>query len=51
MVMTERMHDAFNIPMWHEEMDKHGYHGFLESPMHDSLWNTKNILDKYAKAH
>jgi hypothetical protein len=49
--MIERMQDALNIPMWHEETDKRGYHGFLENLVHDSLWNTKNILNKYAKAH
>jgi hypothetical protein len=49
--MTERMQDALNIPMWHEETDKHGYHDFLENLVNDSLWNTKNILNKYAKAH
>jgi hypothetical protein len=49
--MTERMQDALNIPMWHEETDKRGYRGFLENLVHDSLWNTKNILNKYAKAH
>jgi hypothetical protein len=51
MVMTERMQDALNIPMWHEETDKCGYRGFLENLVHDNLWNTKNTLNKYAKAH
>jgi hypothetical protein len=32
-------------------MDKGRYYGFLENLVHDSLWNTKNILNKYANAH
>ena len=47
--MTQRMMDALHTPRWHEETAKRGYMKFLDSRVHDALWNSKNLLAKYKR--
>jgi hypothetical protein len=49
--MTQRVMDALHNEKWMEETQKSGYQKFLENVVHDSIWNVKNILTKYEKAH
>lgn len=49
--MAQRMMLALHVPEWIAETEKRGYTKFLEDRAHDSLWNAKNILAKYAKLH
>jgi hypothetical protein len=51
MDMTQRVMDALHNDKWMEETQKSGYHKFLDNVVHDSIWNVKNILTKYGKAH
>ena len=34
-----------------EEIHKSGFQKFLDNMVHDSIWNIKNVLTKYGKAH
>jgi hypothetical protein len=43
--------DALHNDKWMEETQKSGYQKFLDNVVHDSIWNVKNILTKYGKAH
>jgi hypothetical protein len=43
--------DALHNDKWMEETNKSGYHKFLDNAVHNSIWNVKNILTKYGKAH
>jgi hypothetical protein len=43
--------DALHNDKWMEEIQKSGYQKFLDNVVHDSIWNVKNILTKYGKAH
>jgi hypothetical protein len=49
--MTQRMMDALHNDKWMEETQKSGYQKFLDNVVHNSIWNVKNILTKYGKAH
>jgi hypothetical protein len=51
MDMTQRVMDALHNDKWMEETQKSGYQKFLDNVVHDSIWNVKNILTKYRKAH
>ena len=51
MEMTQLMMDALHSPDWFPETDKKGYLKFLESRVHDALWNAKNLLAKYGRQH
>jgi hypothetical protein len=49
--MTQRVMDALHNDKWMEETQKSGYQKFLDNVVHDSIWNVKNILTKYGRAH
>jgi hypothetical protein len=49
--MTQRMMDVLHNDKWMEETQKSGYQKFLDNVVHDNIWNVKNILTKYGKAH
>jgi hypothetical protein len=49
--MTQRVMDALYNDKWMEETQKSRYQKFLDNVVHDSIWNVKNILTKYGKAH
>jgi hypothetical protein len=49
--VTQRVMDALHNDKWMEETQKSGYQKFLDNVVHDSIWNVKNILTKYGKAH
>jgi hypothetical protein len=49
--MTQRVMDALHNDKWMEETQKSGYQKFLDNVVHNSIWNVKNILTKYRKAH
>jgi hypothetical protein len=49
--MTQRVMDALHNDKWMEETQKSGYQKFLDNVVHNSIWNVKNILTKYGKAH
>ena len=51
MDMTQRVMDALHNEQWMEETHKSGFQKFLDNIVHDSLWNIKNVLTKYGKAH
>jgi hypothetical protein len=46
-----RMMDVLHNLVWMDEKLKNRYRNFLENLVHDSIWNAKNILSKYAKTH
>ena len=49
--MTELIMDALHCPEWYEVFHKRGFQQFLQSRVHDALWNSKNLLAKYAREH
>ena len=49
--MIRRVMDALHNDKWMEETQKNGYQKFLNNVVYDSIWNMKNILIKYERAH
>jgi hypothetical protein len=49
--MIQRVMDTLHNDKWMEDTQKSGYQKFLDNVVHDSIWNVKNILTKYGKAH
>src|SRR5450759_2029981 len=51
MDMSQRVMRALHNDQWLEETRKTGFQKFLNNMVHDSIWNIKNVLTKYGKAH
>ena len=51
MDMTQRVMDALHNDKWMEETQKNRYQKFFDNMVHNNIWNVKNILTKYRKAH
>jgi hypothetical protein len=49
MEMQQKMMDALHNPWWMDETHKSRYMKFLQSLAHDSIWNTKNIINSHWK--
>ena len=49
--MKQRMLDALHVPEWYHETEKKNFLQFLDSKVHDALWNAKVILEKFGKEH
>lgn len=49
--MKQRLLEALSVPQWFHETEKRGFSKFLDSKVHDALWNVKSLLQKYGKTH
>ena len=49
--MANDMLHALHNPRWIRETENRGFMKFLDQRVHDSLWNSKNVLTKYGKDH
>ena len=49
--IIQRLMNALHNDKYMEETQKNGYLKFMDNVLHDSIWNVKNILIKYRKAH
>ncbi len=43
--------NALNVPDWWEETEKKGFNKCLDNKVHDALWNSKVILEKYGREY